>query len=66
MLTDLVTLTYLTGTSRNSLVWQTEWVDLSGNWTNDWDNTGVAGEGLFWATKLQDTFAKSSVSASLC
>jgi O-glycosyl hydrolase len=46
-------------------VWQTEWADLSGNWTNEWDNTGAAGEGIVWATHIQDAFTKSNVSAFL-
>jgi len=44
-------------------VWQTEWSDLRGNWTNAWYNTSAAGEGLTWAITIQNAFTQSNVSA---
>jgi O-glycosyl hydrolase len=44
-------------------VWQTEWSDLHGNWTNSWYNTSAAGEGLTWAITIQNAFVQSNVSA---
>jgi O-glycosyl hydrolase len=44
-------------------VWQSEWADLKTNWTNAWYASGAPGEGMVWATAIQDAFAKSNVSA---
>jgi O-glycosyl hydrolase len=44
-------------------VWQSEWADLKTNWTNAWFESGAPGEGMTWATAIQDAFVKSNVSA---
>ena len=46
-------------------VWQTEWADLSGSWTPDWDSFGQVGEGIQWANKIQECFVISNCSAFL-
>jgi O-glycosyl hydrolase len=46
-------------------VWQTEWADLSGGWTNDWDSFGQDGEGIQWANKVQEAIVISNCSAFL-
>lgn len=46
-------------------VWQTEWADLDGDWTQHWDVLGKAGEGLPWANHIQRSLAASNVSAWL-
>ncbi|KAE9377711.1 glycoside hydrolase family 30 protein [Stipitochalara longipes BDJ] len=54
----------LNGTLNTTLpVWQTEWSDLRGNWTNDWYFNHTAGEGLTWAVNIQKAFTESNVSA---
>jgi len=44
-------------------VWQSEWADLKTNWTKAWYESGAPGEGMVWATAIQDAFVKSNVSA---
>jgi O-glycosyl hydrolase len=52
----------LNGTLNTTLpVWQTEWSDLRGNWTNDWYFNHTAGEGLTWAVTVQKAFTESNV-----
>ncbi|KAF2094001.1 glycoside hydrolase family 30 protein [Rhizodiscina lignyota] len=46
-------------------VWQTEWADLSGGWTTDWDTFGQDGEGIQWANKIQEAIVISNCSAFL-
>ena len=54
----------LNGTLNTTLpVWQTEWSDLHGNWTDDWYFNHTAGEGLTWAVRIQEAFTESNVSA---
>lgn len=54
----------LNGTLNTTLpVWQTEWSDLHGNWTNDWYFNHTAGEGMTWAITIQKAFTESNVSA---
>jgi O-glycosyl hydrolase len=54
----------LNGTLNTTLpVWQTEWSDLRGNWTNDWYFNHTAGEGLTWPVTIQKAFTESNVSA---
>jgi len=54
----------LNGTLNTTLpVWQTEWSDLHGNWTDDWYFNHTAGEGLTWAVTIQKAFTESNISA---
>ena len=46
-------------------VWQTEWADLNGGWTVDWDTFGQDGEGIQWANKVQEAIVISNCSAFL-
>lgn len=46
-------------------VWQTEWADLTGAWTDSWDFLGKVGEGISWANKIQQALTLSNCSAFL-